>query len=802
MVVRSKPTAAAYSASHMSVAVLALLSSAGFSRSSSSAADLLSEVMQRYIQLIGSTCVQHANHAGRTVVSPQDLRASLEHILGGEPIEELLEWAEDEGKLPVSDYAAGALVTSPQMNGVNGAHPGLAAGPPPSALQDPMRGKDLIRVLNTGRVPPSPSDIEEAHFRPIRSDDFEQAAAESVIRHQLAKRLVWPSPLETPQNGSKSGSSSHTASTMLRTNGEEASTQDSRSSEDHESLVFSDIEDDQSDASATENGAEEKSTSQTTSQPWKRQRMSSENYQERRYFGDAIIDYVPAYLPLFPGIVPHAEAAGLSQQAGKAEQVETTFEEEIDTKPRPVEVDPEYVLEELKRKELAQRRADEVAAAAAAAAAEEAKKEDTDGTSAERGPALQKTAEERAAEAEKAFEALQARRILRDSWRETVPYDASTFAATYPQDELWDLEQNVAAVLSDPSLPSIAPVTSSLRAFAADYQALLEDPTSSSAAGIYLTPSGPAHQDAATKRRRLAHALADASRYSPNDSLYAAVAARPSVIPFNPGPSWLVSTLPPPTLYEDNVEVANALSAPVLTPVRPQGRPAALIPPSGALVPTLGHRHPSHLMIGARVVASAELLKRVSRYDDPIPILDDKHAERFFHGLPASRDLLGGSGSSSDLSSNISSTRSSSGGGSGSGNSTLRPALEKLVLQMREKEAEILPEEDKEELQRRQQELQLQLQAALASENSGGKDSTVLSSGLIADSYASRIRNGNITMVHTWDWTPRDPYDTVLPGKRVRAPGRRGVGPLALEKRTRTESATSDLGDGAPNGSA
>ncbi len=62
----------------------------------------------------------------------------------------------------------------------------------------------------------------------------------------------------------------------------------------------------------------------------------------------------------------------------------------------------------------------------------------------------------------------------------------------------------------------------------------------------------------------------------------------------------------------------------------------------------------------------------------------------------------------------------------------------------------------------------------------GGKDA-MLSSGLIGDSYASRIRNGNITMVHTWDWTPRTRSDTVLPGKKVRAPGRRGVGPVALE---------------------
>ncbi|SJX66169.1 uncharacterized protein SRS1_13604 [Sporisorium reilianum f. sp. reilianum] len=786
MVTRSKPTAAAYSASHMSVAILALLSSAGFSRSSAGAADLLTEVMQRYIQLIGSTCVEHANHAGRTVVSPQDLRASLEHILGGDPVEELLEWAEEEGRVTMPDEGMHAS----QTNGVNGRHVEATTSTTPAALQDPMRGKDLIRILNTGRVPPSPSDIEEAHFSPIPSDEYDQLAAEGILRDHLARRLVWPS-----QDESKSASEPRGTRAPSPKMYGEASTQGSSSSADHESLLFSDVDDD--DDGESESSDALHSSNGQPSQPQKRRRVDTEAYTQTRHFGHAVIDYVPAYLPLFPSIAPDAgEAAAASQDTGDVEPVKAEAHDDIVVKVEPVEVDPEYILEEQRRKELAQRKADEAAAAAAAAAAaEEARMQDADAT--EAAPVVQKTAEERAAEAEKAFEALQARRILRDSWRESVTYDASTLAATYPKDELRDLEQNVAAVLSDASITSIAPTTSSLRAFAADYQALVEDPTSSSSAGIYLTPSGPAHQDAATKRKRLAHALADASRYTPNDSLYAAVAARPSVIPFAPGPSWLVSTLPPPTLYEDNVEVANALSAPVLTPVRPQGRPAALIPASGALVPTLGHRHPSHLTIGARVVASAELLKRVSRYDDPVPILDDKHAERFFHGLPASRDLLGGSGSSSDLSSNISSTRSSGDGGSGSGNSTLRPALEKLVLQMREKEAQILPEEDKEELQRRQQELQLQLQAALASENRDGKDSVVLSSGLIADSYASRIRNGNITMVHTWDWTPRDPYDSMLPAKKVRAPGRRGVGPVALEKRTRTESSNSDLGDGA-----
>lgn len=759
MVARQKPpTAAAYSASYMSLAVLSLLSSAGFSRSSAGAADLLSEVMQRYIQLLGSTCVHHANHAGRTVVSPQDLRASLEHIMGGEPIEELLDWAESEERLE--------LHAQTQPNGANGAH-AAAQSSTASALLDPMRGQDLVRVLSTGRVAPSPDDVERIHFGALPAKQFEQVAAESLIREGLTNQLVWPAA--------------------------HASSQESASSDE---LVFSDVDDAHSEASDSEQAANDPSSSTTGHQPSKRRRVSVDDSAQSRRFGDAVIDYVPAYLPLFPGASSAAESSE-APRGSRSEEV-ATGSSTVKAEVAPVEVDPEHLLEERKRRELAKRKAEEAAAAAAAAEAEAAQKEAAEGEG-EGAAAVQKTAEERAAEAEKAFEALQARRVLRDSWLETVPYDASTLAATYGKAELRDLEHNVAAVLGDASVASIGAPTSSLRAFAADYQALVEDSTSSGSAGIYLTPSAASYQDALVKRRRLAHALADASRYAPNDSLYAAVAARPSVLPFVPGPSWLVSTLPPPTLYEDNIEVANALSAPVLTPLRPQGRPAALIPPSGALVPTLGHRHPSHLTTGTRVVASAELLKRVSRYDDPIPILDDKHAERFFHGVPASRDLLGGSGSSSDLSSNISSTRSSGGGGSGSGNSTLRPALEKLVLQMREKEAEILPEEDKEELQRRQQELQLQLQAAMASE--GGAKDSVVSSGLIADSYASRIRNGNITMVHTWDWTPRDAYDTALPGKKVRNPGSRGVGPVALEKRTRTESATSDAADLAPSAS-
>ncbi|PWZ01492.1 hypothetical protein BCV70DRAFT_225782 [Testicularia cyperi] len=786
MVARSRSSAGSYAGSYLSMAVLSMLSSSGFSRSSGTAANLLSEVMQRYIQLIGSACVQHANHAGRTTIAPHDLRASLEHLLGGDPIEELFAWAGEENRISLDGSTVDSHVQVMPI-GVNGTSQtsNATAGPSSDPLRNPMRGKDLLRTLGAGRVEPTPSVEDELHYRRLDDESYRDLLEEAVLREDAIEHLVWPhaKPLRR-QNGSLKGKSKQSDADAMDL--DDTASSGSLSHSDAIDAIFFEDEDAKNGLNNADSTTSQSATSHAADvltydqRPRKRHRSSSDT--TGRQYGDIKLDYIPPFLPLLP------ETRGPATATGTA-NIDSQHGQRLH-----VDVDPEYVEEERKRREAAQRQADE--AAVAAAASKLADKVDTSpaGTNGAAAAPLEKTAEERAAEAEKAFEALQARRVMRDSWREAVSFDGSTLEATYPREELQELEEVASNAAKGDLAVSLAPQTSSLRAFAADFKALLEDPTSSGAAGLYLTPSGPAHQDAATKRRRLAHAIADASRFIPNDSLYAAVSVRPSVLPFQPGPSWLVSTLPPPTLYEDNIEVANALSAPVLTPVRPQGRPAALLPPSGALVPTLGYRHPAHLSIGARVVSSAELLRKVSRYEDPPPLLDDKHAERFFHGLPASRDLLGGSGSSSDLSSNISSTRTSGGGGSGSGNSTLRPALEKLVLQMKEKEAEILPEEDKEELQRRQQELQLQLQAALASEGAGGgaKDSAALSSGLIADSYPSRIRNGNITMVHTWDWTPREPFDASLPGKRIRAGDWRGALPFAIEKRIRRDTTVSD----------
>jgi hypothetical protein len=197
-----------------------------------------------------------------------------------------------------------------------------------------------------------------------------------------------------------------------------------------------------------------------------------------------------------------------------------------------------------------------------------------------------------------------------DVWRRRVPYDASTLAT---QQGISDLPSVDGLIGPEPSARA-----SSLRAFAADYRALVAE----QAPPTLLTPTGGAHAGAAATRRMLALALADPGRFVPSDSIFAAVAARPSALPFTPSASHFVT------------------STGLFTATRPGGRPAALIAPSGALAPALAHRWPAHTMTAARTVSGPALLKRISRSADPPPVFDDSGVERVFQGGPAPSDLL------------------------------------------------------------------------------------------------------------------------------------------------------------------
>ena len=74
---------------------LAILSSTGFRRASSQTADLLTEVLQRYVQLIARTAESAAVVGNRTQVVPRDIALALEEL--GSSVEEIKGWLEMEG---------------------------------------------------------------------------------------------------------------------------------------------------------------------------------------------------------------------------------------------------------------------------------------------------------------------------------------------------------------------------------------------------------------------------------------------------------------------------------------------------------------------------------------------------------------------------------------------------------------------------------------------------------------------------------------------------------------------------------
>ena len=67
-----------------------------FSRTSSEASHVLTDLLSRYISLLAATCAQYAEHAGRSYVSPADIVSSLEEL--GVSVDELKDYCEGEGR--------------------------------------------------------------------------------------------------------------------------------------------------------------------------------------------------------------------------------------------------------------------------------------------------------------------------------------------------------------------------------------------------------------------------------------------------------------------------------------------------------------------------------------------------------------------------------------------------------------------------------------------------------------------------------------------------------------------------------
>ena len=73
-----------------------------FSRASSKASHVLTDLTSRYFSLVASTCARYAEHAGRTSVTMADAMNALTEV--GISLEELADYAIGEG-IELSNYA-------------------------------------------------------------------------------------------------------------------------------------------------------------------------------------------------------------------------------------------------------------------------------------------------------------------------------------------------------------------------------------------------------------------------------------------------------------------------------------------------------------------------------------------------------------------------------------------------------------------------------------------------------------------------------------------------------------------------
>ena len=67
-----------------------------FSRTSSQASHVLTDLLSRYLMLLSSTCAKYAHHAGRTGLTARDAIGVLDEL--GLGLEELSEYCSSEGR--------------------------------------------------------------------------------------------------------------------------------------------------------------------------------------------------------------------------------------------------------------------------------------------------------------------------------------------------------------------------------------------------------------------------------------------------------------------------------------------------------------------------------------------------------------------------------------------------------------------------------------------------------------------------------------------------------------------------------
>ena len=95
-----------------------------FSRSSSQAAFVLSDLLARYLFILTSSCTKYAQHSGRMNLSIQDALSALEEM--GVDLEELSDYCKTEGR-ELGRYTIQTMRRMEDLKDIRGQSPTLLA---------------------------------------------------------------------------------------------------------------------------------------------------------------------------------------------------------------------------------------------------------------------------------------------------------------------------------------------------------------------------------------------------------------------------------------------------------------------------------------------------------------------------------------------------------------------------------------------------------------------------------------------------------------------------------------------------
>lgn len=181
-------------------AVHRTLHASSFSRSSTQASLVLADLLSRYLTLLSSTCAKHAQHAGRTRLSPRDAISALEEL--GVSLEELNEYGSSEGK-ELGRYAIHSVRRVEELNEFRGqpyhgflhrlfGSSYLFAAQLTVGLEHD--GDDLISLQYAPYTTPPPEDKEDE----MESDEDAEGVDEGFFEDPaeiLVPQPIQPSPI-------------------------------------------------------------------------------------------------------------------------------------------------------------------------------------------------------------------------------------------------------------------------------------------------------------------------------------------------------------------------------------------------------------------------------------------------------------------------------------------------------------------------------------------------------------------------------------------------------------------------------